>query len=30
MLAADTALNQTNIHLTGLAQTGMEYLPVSG
>ena len=30
MLAAETGLNQANINLTGLAQTGMEYLPVSG
>lgn len=27
-LAADTTFNTTNINLTGLAQTGIEYLPV--
>jgi Ca2+-binding RTX toxin-like protein len=27
-LAADTSLNATNINLVGLAQTGIEYLPV--
>jgi hypothetical protein len=26
-LAADTALNTTNINLVGLAQTGIEYIP---
>ena len=29
VLAADTSLNTTNINLVGLAQTGIEYLPVS-
>ena len=28
-LAADTSFNTTNINLVGLAQTGIEYLPVS-
>ena len=28
-LAADTSLNTTNINLVGLAQTGIEYIPVS-
>jgi hypothetical protein len=28
-LAADTAFNTTNINLVGLAQTGIEYIPVS-
>jgi hypothetical protein len=28
-LAADSALNATNINLVGLAQTGIEYIPVS-
>jgi hypothetical protein len=27
-LAADTVFNSTNINLTGLAQTGLEYLPI--
>jgi serralysin len=27
-LAADTAFNTTNINLVGLAQTGIEYIPV--
>jgi hypothetical protein len=27
-LAADTSLNTTNIGLTGLIQTGIEYIPV--
>jgi hypothetical protein len=30
VLAADTELNQTNIKLVGLAQTGLEYLPFGG
>jgi hypothetical protein len=30
VVAADTELNQTNIKLTGLAQTGLEYLPFNG
>lgn len=30
VLAADTELNKTNINLTGLAQTGLEYLPFGG
>jgi len=30
VLAADTELNQTNIKLVGLAQTGLEYVPLSG
>ena len=29
VLAADTSLNTTNINLVGLAQTGIEYIPVS-
>jgi hypothetical protein len=29
VLAADTSFNTTNINLIGLAQTGIEYLPVS-
>ena len=29
VLAADTSLNTTNINLVGLAQTGIEYLPIS-
>lgn len=29
VLAADTSFNTTNINLVGLAQTGIEYLPVS-
>lgn len=29
VLAADTSLNTTNINLAGLAQTGIEYIPVS-
>jgi serralysin len=29
VLAADTSFNTTNINLVGLAQTGLEYLPVS-
>ena len=28
-LAADSIFNTTNINLVGLAQTGIEYLPVS-
>jgi len=28
VLAADTSFNTTNINLVGLAQTGIEYLPV--
>ena len=28
-LAADTSFNTTNINLVGLAQTGIEYIPVS-
>ena len=28
-LAADTSFNTTNINLVGLAQTGIEYMPVS-
>jgi hypothetical protein len=28
VLAADTSFNTTNIKLVGLAQTGIEYLPV--
>ncbi len=28
-LAADSSLNTTNINLVGLAQTGIEYIPVS-
>jgi hypothetical protein len=28
VLAADTSLNATNINLVGLAQTGIEYIPV--
>ena len=27
-LAADTSFNTTNINLVGLAQTGIEYIPV--
>ena len=27
-LAADTSFNTTNINLVGLAQTGIEYLPI--
>jgi hypothetical protein len=27
-LAADTSFNTTNINLVGLAQTGIEYMPV--
>jgi hypothetical protein len=27
-LAADTALNTSNINLVGLAQSGIEYIPV--
>ena len=30
VLAADTELNQTNIKLVGLAQTGLEYVPYVG
>ena len=30
VLAADTDLNKTNINLTGLAQSGLEYLPFVG
>ena len=30
VMAADTALNQANIHLAGLVQTGWEYLPFGG
>ena len=30
VLVADTELNQTNIKLVGLAQTGLEYVPLSG
>ncbi len=30
VLAADTELNQVNINLVGLAQTGLEYTPFSG
>lgn len=30
VLAADTALNQANIQLVGLAQTGLEYVPFAG
>ena len=30
VLAADTDLNKANINLTGLAQTGLEYLPFAG
>ena len=29
VMAADTPLNQANIHLVGLAQTGLVYLPVT-
>jgi hypothetical protein len=29
VLAADTSINTTNINLVGLAQTGIEYIPVS-
>ena len=28
-LAADTSFNSTNINLVGLAQSGIEYIPVS-
>jgi hypothetical protein len=28
VLAADTSFNTTNINLVGLAQTGIEYIPV--
>jgi hypothetical protein len=28
-LAADSSLNTTNINLVGLAQAGIEYIPVS-
>jgi len=28
-LAADTTFNTTNINLVGLAETGIEYIPVS-
>jgi len=28
-LAADTSFNATNINFVGLAQTGIEYIPVS-
>jgi hypothetical protein len=28
-LAADTSFNTVNINLVGLAQTGIEYIPVS-
>ncbi len=28
-LAADSSFNTTNINLVGLAQTGIEYIPVS-
>jgi hypothetical protein len=28
-LAADTSYNTTNINLVGLAQTGIEYIPIS-
>jgi hypothetical protein len=28
VVAADTELNQTNINLMGLVQTGLEYLPL--
>jgi serralysin len=30
VLAADTELNKTNINLVGLAQTGLEYVPLNG
>jgi hypothetical protein len=30
VLAADTELNQTNIKLMGLAQTGLAYVPFGG
>lgn len=30
VLAAETELNKTNIHLMGLAQTGLEFLPFNG
>ena len=29
VMAAETSMNTNNIHLVGLAQTGLEYLPVS-
>jgi hypothetical protein len=28
-LAAETGLNTTNINLVGLAQTGVEYMPIA-
>jgi hypothetical protein len=29
VLAAETSFNKTNINLVGLAQTGIEYIPIS-